>query len=401
MLKENNIFSGAERLDEVNFSPVRKVLERAKEIEKDGKKVIHFEVGEPDFDTPKEIIDATIQALKNNLTHYAPNRGLLSLRKAICDRVKERKNIEYDPLTEIIVTVGGAEAINNTIFSIVNQGDEVIVFTPAFMNYLNVIKMTGGVPVIIPLKIENNFAINIDELENKITPKTKLIIINNPSNPTGIIYTREDIEKVSKMARKYDLLVLSDEIYDEIVYDNTKITSISALEGMKERTIVINGFSKAFSMTGWRLGYILADSRLMQNILKVHQYTTTCVPTFIQDGVAKTMNNEECNNKIKDMVMSFEHRRNLLLQGIDQIKELKYVKPQGAFYIFVNVHDTGLNGKQFAEGLLETKYVAVVPGTGFDEESIDFIRMSFATSDEDIKTGIERITEYVEENKKK
>ena len=377
----SDILSGANRLEEMYFSPIRQVGERAAALAEQGHPVLSFSSGEPDFNTPGPIKAATIQAIEHNKTHYAPNRGILSLRKAIAAQLRTVVGVEYDPVSEILLTAGGAEAINNAFLAVLNPGDEAIVFTPAFMNYENLISMCGATMVSIPLRKKNGFQIDPQELAEHISSKTKLIILNNPCNPTGVVYTAETLEKVANIAKEHNLLVFSDEIYNQITYDGVSCTSIASFPGMKERTILMNGFSKAYAMTGWRLGYLAASSRMLSNLLKVHQYTTTCVPTFVQEGLAETMNAPETMAEVKQMVAAFDRRRKLFIQGLDAIGNLEYIKPQGAFYIFIDVSKTGMDGDEFASRLLEERYVACVPG-----------------SDENIKEGLARIDEFL--NKK-
>ena len=398
LFMSSDILSGANRLEEMYFSPIRQVGERAAALAEQGQPVISFSSGEPDFNTPEPIKAATIQAIEHNKTHYAPNRGILSLRKAIAAQLRTVVGVEYDPVSEILLTAGGAEAINNAFLAVLNPGDEAIVFTPAFMNYENLISMCGATMVNIPLRKENGFQIDPQELAEHISSKTKLIILNNPCNPTGVVYTVETLEKVANLAKEHDLLVFSDEIYNQITYDGVSCPSIASFPGMKERTILMNGFSKAYAMTGWRLGYLAADSRMLSNLLKVHQYTTTCAPTFIQEGLAETMNAPETMAEVKQMVAAFDRRRKLLMQGLDAIGNLEYIKPQGAFYIFIDVSKTGMDGAEFARRLLEERYVACVPGSKLGGHCGNFVRISYATSDENIKEGLARIDEFL--NKK-
>ena len=394
----SDILSGANRLEEMYFSPIRQVGERAAALAEQGHPVLSFSSGEPDFNTPGPIKAATIQAIEHNKTHYAPNRGILSLRKAIAAQLRTVVGVEYDPVSEILLTAGGAEAINNAFLAVLNPGDEAIVFTPAFMNYENLISMCGATMVSIPLRKKNGFQIDPQELAEHISSKTKLIILNNPCNPTGVVYTAETLEKVANIAKEHNLLVFSDEIYNQITYDGVSCTSIASFPGMKERTILMNGFSKAYAMTGWRLGYLAASSRMLSNLLKVHQYTTTCVPTFVQEGLAETMNAPETMAEVKQMVAAFDRRRKLFIQGLDAIGNLEYIKPQGAFYIFIDVSKTGMDGDEFASRLLEERYVACVPGSKLGSHCGKFVRISYATSDENIKEGLARIDEFL--NKK-
>lgn len=387
--------SGAQRLDNMYFSPIRQVGERASAIAAEGKPVIFFSAGEPDFNTPEMIKKAAIQAIQDNKSHYAPNRGTLPLRKAIAEQLTRTVGVDYDPVNEVLITIGGAEAINNAFLATINPGDEIIVFTPAFMNYENLIAMCGGVMVNIPLRKENGFQIDPDELSRSITPKTRMIIINNPCNPTGVVYSEEVLGKLAELAVKHDLLVFSDEIYNQVVYDGVNCRSIASFPGMRERTILMNGFSKAYAMTGWRLGYLAMDARIYPNVLKVHQYTTTCAATFIQDALAKTMNAPETLADMAAMVKAFDVRRKLLMAGLDHLKGLDYTVPQGAFYMFIDVSGTGMDGDTFASRLLEEHYVACVPGSKLGSHCGNFIRISYATSDENIREGLDRMGKFL------
>ena len=391
------MFANAKRLDSMAFSPVRKVLEKAQELERQGRSIIHFEIGEPDFDTPSEIIEAAKAGLDQRLTHYGPNRGLLTLRQAICQKLEEENDLCYSPETEILLTTGAAEGILDTILAYINPGDEVIVFTPAYMNYYNILSMAGATVVEIPLREEEGFQVNTETLREKITPKTRMLIINDPQNPSGTVYSAEVLEKIANLVIDYNLLVLSDEIYERITYNGVKHTSIATFPGMKERTIVINGFSKAYAMTGWRVGYLAADEQLIPPILKVHQYNTTCLPVFIQKGLGETMNLPACREKVTAMVQRFSARRNILVEGLRAIPQLSVPEPEGAFYAFVNVSGTGMNGEQFAQELLLAQGVALVPGGGFGQDFTNFVRISYATSEENVAEGVRRIRKFVEE----
>lgn len=386
---------GADRLEQVYFSPIRQVEEKANALAKEGHPVIKFSIGEPDFNTPEPIKAATIQAIKENKTHYASNRGLLELRQCIAQKLKENNGLEYDPETEILVTSGGAEVINDAFLAVLNPGDEVIVFTPAFMNYENLIHLCGAKMVGIPLKEENGFQIDPAAVKARITERTRMIVLNNPSNPLGIVFKEEVLEEIAKIAVQYNLLVFTDEMYNEILYDGVVCRSIASFPDMKIRTITMNGFSKTYAMTGWRVGYVAADSRVISNILKVHQYATTCSPTFIQYGLAAAMNSPETVSEVKKMVQVFDHRRKLVMAGLDKIGKLTYIVPEGAFYIFVNVSQTGMDGDEFASKLLNEFYVATVPGTKLGDWCKDYIRISYATSDQNLEEGLSRMDRFV------
>ncbi|MEA4848011.1 MAG: pyridoxal phosphate-dependent aminotransferase [Clostridiaceae bacterium] len=393
-----DLYAGAKRLDHVNFSPVRKVLEKANELAKSGKKIIHFEIGEPDFDTPKAIVDAAVKALTaDKLTHYGPNRGTLALRQAISQKLKIENHYEVSTEDEILITAGAGEAIFDSIMGVINPGDEVIIFIPAFMNYENCINMAGGKCIKLDLREESSYQIDEAAVRKAINEKTKMIIMNNPSNPTGTVYNMKSLKVVAKLAQEFDLIVLSDEIYEKLNYSDTPFCSMASLEGMKERTITVNGFSKVYAMTGWRVGYITADKRFIPPILKIHQYNTTCVATFIQAGLAEGMVTEECKKDVAEMVKVFKSRRNFVMDQVDSINKLSYVAPEAAFYILINVSKTGLDGDQFASRLLMEKGVATVPGAGFGECCRNCIRISYATSLDNLKEGFEKIKEFVNE----
>lgn len=393
-----DIYEGAQRIKDCYFSPVRVVSERVFELERMGREIINFGEGEPDFDTPKGIVDATIKALNDKHTHYANNRGLIELREEISKLAEELNNVHYSPEEEIIVTSAGAETINDAILAFVNPGDEVIVFTPAFFNYENVILMAGGIVVDIKLKGENGFQIDPVELRRSITDKTKMIVINNPCNPTGVVYSEEVLAEVSKIAIEHNLIVFSDEIYSKLTYGDEKFRSVASFPGMKERTIIGSGFSKLFSMTGWRVGYLLFDKRMMPSLLKVHHYCVTCTPTFIQKGLAEAMNLDSVKADAQLMADTYEERRNVVCSYLDRVPEFKYAEPKGAFYVFVNVSGFGIDGDEFTKILREERNVATIPGSGLGGEYYkDYMRISFVTDTENIKKGMEEILGLAEE----
>ena len=385
----------AEYTKRLEASPIRTILDRAAALRSEGRSVIPFSAGEPDFPTPSPIKKATQQAIEDNYSHYASNRGLPELRDMLARKLQNENGLTYDPATEIIVTSSGAEALNNSITTFVGPGDEVIIPTPAFVSYKNLVKFAGGVFVDVPLRAEDNFQLNADEIEKAITPKTKMIIINNPNNPSGAVYTRETLEKVAAIAVKYDLLVLSDEMYSRLVYDGAEFTSMAALPGMKERTIIVSGFSKTYAMTGWRLGFMAADKNLANWLIKCHQYSTTCSPTFIQKGLIDSLEDPQTESEVQAMLDAFAKRRVAMIEGLQKIEGLKVVMPKGAFYVMVDVSATGLTGFDFAMRLLEEFNVATVPAVGLGDSCVDYIRISYAASDENIVEGLRRIGEFV------
>lgn len=398
MKKEVDIFTPADRLENVQFSAIRQVLDKAAALRAQGREVIALSAGEPNFNTPEPIKNATIKAIQENFTHYGSNRGLLRLREIMAQRIQEKDGVKYDPATEIIFTTGGAEALNNVIMATINPQDEVIVFSPAFVTYKNLIHLCGAECVELPLLPENDFQPDLDDLKKVITTHTKMLIMNNPNNPTGAVYSYETLKGICELAVKNNFLVLSDEMYRSLVYEG-EFTSVASFPGMKERAIIVNGFSKTYAMTGWRLGYIQADVKLTPAIMKVHQYSSTCSPTFIQVGMAEAVKQEETQAEVQAMVEEFARRREILISCLDFIPQIHYIRPKGAFYVMIDISKTGMNGEAFAKRLLEEKNVAVVPAVSMGKGKVydDFIRVSFAASEEAIREGILRMGEMIRE----
>ena len=391
------VSESAKRLE---ASPIRAILDRAAALRASGKDVIPFSAGEPDFPTPEPIKQAAMKAIADNYSHYASNRGLPALRKILSRMIETSTSVSYDPESEILITSSGAEALNNSLLTFINPGDEVIIPTPAFVSYKNLVKFAGGTFVDVPLRAENGFQLDADEIERYITPRTKMIVLNNPNNPSGAVYERAALEKVSELAVRHDLLVISDEMYSRLVYDDAEFISMAALPGMRERTIVISGFSKSYAMTGWRLGYIAADKALTGMILKVHQYSTTCSPTFIQQGLVDSLELPETEAAVKDMLSAFTRRREAIVKGLQAIDGITPVVPKGAFYVLVDVSATGLTGADFALKLLEEFSVATVPAIGLGDSCGDYIRISYAASDENIAEGLKRLEAFMKSLKK-
>lgn len=392
-----DVKAGAERLEKVEPSLIRTILDRATALRGEGKNVIPFSAGEPDFNTPSDIKEATIRAITNNQTKYGSNQGYPPLRSILKDYIKSETGVEYDPNTEILVTSSAAEALNNTIMAFVDEGDEVIVLTPAFVSYKCLVNMCGAKFVDVPLNADNGFQVDIAAVKASITDKTKMLIMNSPSNPTGAVFSYEILKELCELAVEHNFLILSDEIYSRLVYDGAKFYSIASFPGMKERSIIVSGFSKTFAMTGWRLGYIATDARLRGHILRVHQYSTTCSPTFIQVGLAEAMDTKNTRKQVEEMLAAFANRRKLIMSLLDDIPGLSYVKPYGAFYIMVDVSALGVSNMDFSMKLLEEKYVATVPAVGLDDHTGKYVRFSYATSEENIKEGLARIKKMVEE----
>ncbi len=400
MVDSYDLSVGAKRLEKVEASPIRTILDRAAVLRSEGKPVIPFSAGEPDFNTPTDIKEATIRAITNNQTKYTSNRGYPGLRKVLKDYIQRETGVEYDPETEILVTSSAAEALNNTIMSFVDDGDEVIVLTPAFISYKCLVNMCGAKYIDIPMDPEKGFQVDLDQIKAAITDKTKMLILNNPSNPTGAVFSKESLAEICKLAVEKNFLVLADEIYSRLVYDGAEFHSVASFPGMRDHAIVISGFSKTFAMTGWRVGYIATDAKLAARILRTHQYSTTCSPTFIQVALAETMDTPRTRKQVEEMIEAFANRRKLIMSLLDEIPGLSYVKPYGAFYIMVDVSGLGMTSTEFAQKLLEEKYVATVPAVGLDDKTSKFVRFSYATSEENIQEGLRRVKELVQELKK-
>ena len=356
---------------------------------------ISLGVGEPDFVTPWEIRDAAIKSIQSGRTQYTSNAGLLSLREEIAYYLSSRFDAVYDPKNEIIVTIGASEAIDLALRTLVIPGDEVLIPSPSYVSYAPNAAMVGGVPVPVETHADNGFVLTPEVLEKAITPRSKVLILPYPNNPTGGIRTREQLEKIAGVIEKHDLFVISDEIYAELTY-GVRHASFAAIPGMKKRTVLINGFSKAFAMTGWRLGYFCAPEPVVKAAYKIHQYTIMCAPTASQVAgeAALRSGSEDEYRAVVEMRESYNIRRRFLLGKFNEMG-LKTFEPKGAFYVFPSVESTGLNGEQFAEGLLKSKKVAVVPGSAFGESGKYFVRCSYATSLTDLKTAVERIKEYL------
>ncbi len=354
--------------------------------------VISLGVGEPDFPTPWEIRKAGILSLENGKTRYTSNRGLELLRTEICHYVKRKYDLEYDPLEEILVTVGGSEAIDGAIRAVTCPGDEIIIPQPSYVCYEPMVRLAGGVPVIIETRAEHDFKLTPEELLAAITPRTKALIMPYPCNPTGGIMEREDLKKIAEILRDTDILVISDEIYAELTFGGKRHVSIASIEGMRERTVVVNGFSKSFSMTGWRMGYACGPAPVMKQITKIHQFAIMCAPTTSQYAAIEALRNGD--EAVAAMVEEYDMRRRLIVSGFNRIG-LCCREPKGAFYAFPCISSTGLSSEEFCERLLYAEKVAVVPGTAFGQGGEGFIRASYCYSTEHILEAIRRIERFL------
>lgn len=376
---------------EMKPSGIRKFFDIAQTI--DG--VISLGVGEPDFKTPWKIRQTAIETLEKGKTVYTANAGLIELRKEIAKYFKRTINLDYDPNHEIIVTVGGSEAIDISIRTVVEPGDEVLIVEPCFVCYAPIVSLSGGVPISIETKAEDDFRLSPQALKEKITDKTKLLVLPYPNNPTGAIMERKDLEEIAEVLRGTDIVVISDEIYSELTYSG-KHCSIAQIDGMKERTIVINGFSKGFAMTGWRLGFMAGPEEIIRHTLKLHQYAIMSSPTTSQYAAVTGL--RECLSDVDKMRNEYNMRRRYLVDAFNNMG-LDCFTPQGAFYVFPCIKSTGLTSEEFCERLVYSKKVAVVPGTAFGKCGEGYIRVSYAYSISHLKEAVKRIGEFLEELK--
>lgn len=360
------------------------------------KDVISLGVGEPDFPTPRAVRTAGIRSLEQARTKYTSNRGLELLRQEIQTYVDRKYNIRYEALTEILVTVGGSEAIDAAIRAITNPGDEIIIPEPSYVCYEPITRLAGGVPVVINTKAENDFKLTKEELLGAITERTKALILPYPCNPTGAIMERDDLEQIAEVLRGTDILVISDEIYAELTFGGVKHVCIASLDGMKERTVLINGFSKTFSMTGWRLGYACGPAPIIKEITKIHQYAIMCAPTTSQYAAIEAL--RSCDEAVKEMLEEYDARRKIIVKGFCDLG-LECREPKGAFYAFPSIRSTGLSSEEFCQRLLYSKRVALVPGNAFGESGEGHVRASYCYSLAHIKEALKRIGEFLEELK--
>ncbi len=375
------------KIKNIKPSGIRKFFDIAGTMEG----VISLGVGEPDFNTPWVIRKAAINVLERKHIVYGPNKGLAPLRKAITDKIKSKHGIEYDPDKEVIVTVGGSEAIDLALRGIIDPGDEVLVVEPCFVCYAPLIELAGGVAVPVPTRLENNFKLTVEDLKDKITPRTKMLILPFPNNPTGAVMTREDLEPIAELLRSTDIMVLSDEIYSELTYGR-KHFSIIELEDMRERTIYVNGFSKAYAMTGWRLGYVSAPEPIITQISKIHQYGIMCSPYISQNAAIEALTS--CDKEVTKMVDEYNIRRKYLVSEFNRLG-LTCFDPEGAFYVFPCIKSTGLTSDEFCERLLYEEKVAAVPGSAFGASGEGYMRISYAYSLKHLMEAMSRIEKFL------
>ena len=377
----------SKKVTEIKPSGIRKFFDLVSEM----KDAISLGVGEPDFETPWHIRDEGIYAFERGRTFYTANAGLKDLRTEINNYLQRRQGLSYNPDNEIVVTVGGSEAIDIGLRAIVNAGDEVIIPQPAYVSYEPCTILAGAKPVIINLKAENEFRLTAEELENAITDKTKVLILPFPNNPTGSIMEKEDLESIAKVIIKHDIFVISDEIYSELSYKNKHI-SIASIDGMKERTILINGFSKSYAMTGWRLGYACGNKDIIAQMTKIHQYAIMCAPTISQYAAVDALKNGD--EDVEKMKKSYNQRRRFLINAFKEM-DLECFEPFGAFYVFPCIKEFGMTSEEFATRFLEEEKVAAIPGTAFGDSGEGYLRISYAYSLEKLKIAMDRLKNFV------
>ena len=386
----------ASRMSAISPSLTLAITAKAKAMKAAGEPVVSFGVGEPDFNTPKNIIDAAKAALDKGYTKYTPSSGLLPLRKAICEKFKKDNGLDYEP-SQIIVSDGAKHSIFNACFALIEEGDEVIIPAPYWLTYPEVVKVCGGVPVYLECRKEDKFKFTPARLAAAITPKTKMLIFNSPSNPTGAVYTEEEVRAIAKVCEEKEIFVLSDEIYEKLCYDGVKPFSVAACsEKMKELTVTVNGVSKTYAMTGWRLGFVCAPPEVDDAVFKIHQYSILCAPIMAQYAAVEALKDGFSDNfsAVEEMRDSYDRRRRFVLQSLKDTG-LPCVEPKGAFYAFPSVAPSGLNGEDFAEKLLKEQKVALVPGSAFGDFGARNVRLSYATGMSALSEAFERISNFM------
>lgn len=379
------------KISEMRPSPIRKMFEMSIGMSD----VVNFSLGEPNFVTPENIREAAVASIRRGDTHYDSNAGMKELREAVARKLKEYDKVSYDP-DEVVITASGMEAIYLTMLAILDPGDEIIVSDPCYVNYMDQARMVGATPVCVPVREENGFNFDLNELESAITSKTKAIMINSPMNPTGGVATKEILEGIAKLAQKYDIFVVFDEVYKYLLYDGLEFFDIARFSGMKERTIIVDSFSKTYAMTGWRVGYIASSAAIAGKIPKIHEEILCCVPTFTQYACIEALTNGD--DSIRKMNASYAERRDLIYKGINQIKGLSCIKPNGAFYVFMNIKQTGMTSEEFSMSLLRDVGVVTSPGSGFGRSGEGYVRLSYATSKENIEEGLKRVARFMKQH---
>ena len=373
------------------------VLAKARRLEADGKKIVHLEIGEPDFATPDNIVEAGISALQNGYTHYTPASGIMEARQAVAGFVTRTLKTEVDP-TEVVLVPGSKNVLFFTLLACIEPGDEVILPDPAYPAYASQVNFIGAVPKLVTLREETGFRMDLDQLTDLVTPKTRMLIINTPQNPTGGILTEEDVRFVCELAHKHDLLVVSDEIYSQLVYGFQHVSPLSQ-PGMRERTVLMDGLSKSYAMTGWRLGYAVAPKALAAKLDQLMINSSSCAAGFTQMAAIEALSAPESEHAVHRMVKVFERRRDLVVDGLNAIPGVRCAKPQGSFYAFPNIEGTGFDERELADRLLTEAGVAVLPGTAFGAAGKGYIRLAYTQSEDELGRGLKQIADFIEANR--
>jgi aspartate/methionine/tyrosine aminotransferase len=386
----------AERMSRLGTEGAFEVLAKARRLEAEGKKVVHLEIGEPDFSTPDNIVEAGISAMQHGYTHYTPASGIFEAREAVAGFVSRTLKTEVDP-AEVVLVPGSKNVLLFTLLACIEPGDEVIVPDPGYPAYASQVNFIGAVPKAVTLREETGFRMDLDELASLVTPKTRMLIVNTPQNPTGGVLTEEDIKFVCELAHKHDLLLVSDEIYSQLVYGFHHVSPLSH-PGMRERTVLMDGLSKSYAMTGWRLGYAVAPKALAAKLDTLMINSSSCAAAFTQMAAIEALSAPESEHAVARMVKVFEHRRNLVVDGLNAIPGMRCARPQGAFYAFPNIEGTGFDEHELADRLLSEAGVAVLPGTAFGHAGKGFIRLAYTQSEDELKLGLDRIGEFIAAN---
>lgn len=385
------------KMKRVPFTGIRRVLEKANKLEAEGRKIVHFEVGQPDFDTPANIKEAAKKALDQGVTAYSSNYGDIRLRRAIAEKLERMNHLKVDPTKEIMVTCGGEEAVAAALFALLEKGDEVLIADPSYIPYSSLTKIAEAEPVYVPLDEKNGYCFDLEKLEAAITNKTKLLILCTPGNPTGTMMDEESLRKLAEICCRHDILVLADEAYEQVLYDGNKHISIASLPGMWERTITVQSFSKIYSMCGWRIGYLVAPAELMRIVVRAHQTVAMNACSFGQLGALEALTGPQ--DSLYAMLAEFDRRRLLLYNGLKELG-IPCSRPQAAFYLFPDIGEFGMDSFTFAELLLDKYGVATVPGVEFGKNGENHLRISYATSFEDCQMGLHRIAQCVSDLRK-
>jgi len=383
----------ADRMSRLGTEGAFEVLAKARRLEADGRHVVHLEIGEPDFATPDNIIESAISALQNGYTHYTPASGIMETRQAVAEFVTRMLKTEVDPL-DVVLVPGSKNVLLFTLLACIEPGDEVILPDPGYPAYHSQVNFIGAVPRTVTLREETGFRLDLDELKSLITPKTRMIIINTPQNPTGGVLTEEDVRVVCELAQEHDLMLVSDEIYSQLVYGFHHVSPLSQ-PGMRERTVLMDGLSKSYAMTGWRLGYAVAPRALAAKLDTLMINSSSCAAAFTQIAAIEALGTPESAHAVSRMVKVFEHRRNLVVDGLNAIPGVHCAMPQGAFYAFPNIARTGFDERELADRLLTEAGVAVLPGTAFGAAGKGFIRLAYTQSEEELKAGLDGIRDFL------